>query len=335
MGRFSFFSNRDKREWWLMEREGYSLDMAREIARREFPNEQRGVGAARRFRSGRGLGREAPEGWENDLTEDDNGGGGGGGGGGGDADPELAAAIAASRASAEEDAMMRRNFLPNANAAIAAAAAAEAAAAAGGGGSMSIGELAIADAEEEAAAAAAGAAAAAAEAEAQAAEEARLNPCRAGGSAADPMNMSIYRCSACDGLEDPINYTPIQEGICGDKQCYDYAPVRQWLTGAAPGQIRGLPLDRRPITLAEWNAARARGPPNEATMAACGGAVGGGGGMFAQIGNYLGLWGGRRKTRRKRRRKKDKTRRKRRHRGKKTKRCLRKRCKKRRKTRRH
>jgi len=48
------------------------------------------------------------------------------------------------------------------------------------------------------------------------------NPCEEG-----PL-ISLYRCRRCEGIDGPISYSPIQVGVCADRQCYDRVSLVDW-----------------------------------------------------------------------------------------------------------
>ena len=90
-------------------------------------------------------------------------------------------------------------------------------------------------------------------------QELREYPCRAG-----PLK-SLYRCRACQGLDGPISYTPIVEGICADKKCYDYESLSHWLENA---RVPTIPHSGRQVSVhALENLIFAKSPPKNAKKA--------------------------------------------------------------------
>ena len=62
-----------------------------------------------------------------------------------------------------------------------------------------------------------------------------VNPCTRNGR---------YKCSKCNGQEDPITANEIENGICADKQCYEFGDLLQSL------EVRKeVPVSKIPMTI--------------------------------------------------------------------------------------
>ena len=71
-----------------------------------------------------------------------------------------------------------------------------------------------------------------------------VNPCTRNGR---------YKCSKCNGQEDPITYNKIENGICADKQCYEYGDLLQSLEFREE-----VPLSKKPMTIKSLTALQDR-----------------------------------------------------------------------------